>query len=142
VDAMQAFQKDVGLPETGLPDPATQKALNEKLAGQKAVNVAALQGLLKGLGLYDGPIDGIYNDETTAAVKELQAALGVPETGVMDPATWDAYGNRRAGLEALLAQVESDSTSTTTAAPTTAAPPTAAPTTAAPTTAAPTTAAP
>ncbi|MCP4434539.1 MAG: peptidoglycan-binding protein [Actinomycetia bacterium] len=132
VDAMQAFQAEVGLPQTGLPDPATQKALNEKLAAQKAVNVSALQGLLAGLGLYDGPIDGIYNDQLTEAVKELQAQLGVPQTGVMDPATWEAYANRRAGLEELLRQAEANATSTTTEAPTTEAPTTAAPTTEAP----------
>ncbi len=129
---MQAFQAEVGLPQTGLPDPATQKALNEKLAAQKAVNVSALQGLLAGLGLYDGPIDGIYNDQLTEAVKELQAQLGVPQTGVMDPATWEAYANRRAGLEELLRQAEANATSTTTEAPTTEAPTTAAPTTEAP----------
>ncbi|MCO5322701.1 MAG: peptidoglycan-binding protein [Microthrixaceae bacterium] len=70
VDAMQAFQKDVGLPETGLPDPPTQKAMSEKLAADAALNVSALQGLLKGLGLYDGPINGQY-DEATGARSRL-----------------------------------------------------------------------
>lgn len=137
VDAVKAFQAEVGLPETGLPDPATQKAMAEKLATDEAMNVSALQGLLKGLGLYNGPINGVYDEATENAVKALQAQLGVPETGTMDPATWEAYANRRQGLEALLAQAESDATSTTTEAPTTEAPTTTAPTTLAPTTAAP-----
>ena len=132
VAAVKAFQADVGLPETGLPDPPTQNALNERLATNEALNVSALQGLLKGLGLYDGPIDGQYNEATQNAVRALQAELGVPETGTMDPATWEAYANRRNGLEALLRQAESDATSTTTEAPTTAAPSTEAPTTDAP----------
>jgi peptidoglycan hydrolase-like protein with peptidoglycan-binding domain len=127
----------VGLPETGLPDPATQKAMAEKLATDEAMNVSALQGLLKGLGLYDGPINGVYDEATENAVKALQAQLGVPETGTMDPATWEAYANRRQGLEQLLAQAQSDATSTTTEAPTTEAPTTEAPTTDAPTTSAP-----
>lgn len=134
VAGVKAFQKSVGLPETGLPDPPTQNAINEKLATNEALNVSALQGLLKGLGVYDGPIDGQYNQQTQDAVKELQGQLGVPQTGTMDPATWEAYANRRNGLEALLKQAESDSTSTTTEAPTTAAPTTAAPTTVTPTT--------
>jgi peptidoglycan hydrolase-like protein with peptidoglycan-binding domain len=137
--AVTAFQKSVGLPETGLPDPATQKALSEKLAADAAVSTAALQGLLAGLGLYTGPIDGQWSPALEAAVKELQAALDVPQTGVMDQATLRAYANRKAGLEELVAYEQRMATSTTTAAPTTAAPTTAAPTTAAPTTAAPTT---
>lgn len=133
VEAVKAFQASVGLPETGLPDPPTQNAINEMLATNEALNVSALQGLLKGLGVYDGPIDGQYNTQTQDAVKELQAQLGVPQTGTMDPATWEAYANRRNGLEALLKQAESDATSTTTEAPTTAAPTTTeAPTTEAP----------
>ena len=141
VAAVKAFQADAGLPETGLADPATQRALSERLATQEALNVSALQGLLQGLGLYDGPIDGQYNQATEDAVKALQAELGVPQTGTMDTATLEAYANRRNGLEALLSQAESNATSTT-EAPTTAAPPTEAPTTEAPTTAAPTTEAP
>ncbi|MGI9579013.1 MAG: peptidoglycan-binding domain-containing protein [Microthrixaceae bacterium] len=135
VAAVKAFQADVGLPETGLPDPPTQNAINERLATNEALNVSALQGLLKGLGVYDGPIDGQYNQQTQDAVKALQAQLGVPQTGTMDPATWEAYANRRNGLEALLRQAESDATSTTTEAPTTAPPPTEAPSTAVQTTA-------
>jgi peptidoglycan hydrolase-like protein with peptidoglycan-binding domain len=137
VAAVKAFQADVGLPETGLPDPPTQNAISERLATDEALNVSALQGLLKGLGLYDGPIDGQYSEATQNAVKALQAQLGVPQTGTMDPATWEAYANRRNGLEALLRQAESDATSTTTEAPTTEAPTTEAPTTEAPTTEAP-----
>ena len=138
VEAVKAFQAASGLPETGLPDPATQQALNEALGEQQALNVAALQGMLTSLGLYDGPIDGQWNDQMTEAVKALQRELGVPETGTMDPATWEAYVNRRAGLEQLLAAAEANATSTTTEAPTTEAPTTEAPaTTEAPTTAAP-----
>ena len=135
--AVEEFQKQASLPVTGLPDPATQQAINERLGAQAAVNTAALQGLLAGLGLYTGPINGEPSAQLTAAVKELQAALDVPQTGVMDAATLRAYAARKAGLQALLAAEEANSTSTTTAAPTTAAPTTAAPattTTAAPAT--------
>ncbi len=39
------------------------------------------------LGYYTGPIDGIWNQELTDAIKALQRDLGVPETGVIDSAT-------------------------------------------------------
>jgi peptidoglycan hydrolase-like protein with peptidoglycan-binding domain len=135
--ALKSFQESVGITQSGLPDPATQRALSEKLAAKAAVSTSALQGLLAGLGLYTGPIDGQWSPELEAAVKALQAALDVPQTGVMDRATLQAYANRKAGLQELVAYEQRMATSTTTAAPTTTSAPTttaAPPTTAAPTT--------
>jgi peptidoglycan hydrolase-like protein with peptidoglycan-binding domain len=39
------------------------------------------------LGYYSGPIDGVYGPATTAAVTEMQKALGVTADGVYGPAT-------------------------------------------------------
>jgi N-acetylmuramoyl-L-alanine amidase len=39
------------------------------------------------LGFYSGPIDGVYSAETTAAVTEMQKALGVTADGVYGPET-------------------------------------------------------
>jgi peptidoglycan hydrolase-like protein with peptidoglycan-binding domain len=39
------------------------------------------------LGYYSGPIDGVYGPATTAAVTEMQKALGLPADGVYGPAT-------------------------------------------------------
>jgi peptidoglycan hydrolase-like protein with peptidoglycan-binding domain len=49
--------------------------------------VADLQTVMAHLGFYSGPIDGVYSDETTAAVVELQKALGVTADGVYGPET-------------------------------------------------------
>jgi N-acetylmuramoyl-L-alanine amidase len=37
--------------------------------------VVELQQVMTRLGYYDGPIDGVYGEETTAAVKDMQSAL-------------------------------------------------------------------
>ena len=57
-----------------------------------------LQTELQQVGLYDGAIDGIYGPQTVAAVKQLQADSGLPETGFVDRATAVA-------LDALLAEL-------------------------------------
>jgi peptidoglycan hydrolase-like protein with peptidoglycan-binding domain len=49
--------------------------------------VADLQKVMTHLGFYSGPIDGVYSDETTAAVTEMQKALGVTPDGVYGPET-------------------------------------------------------
>jgi peptidoglycan hydrolase-like protein with peptidoglycan-binding domain len=49
--------------------------------------VADLQTLMTRLGYYTGPIDGVYSAETTAAVTEMQKALGVTADGVYGPET-------------------------------------------------------
>jgi peptidoglycan hydrolase-like protein with peptidoglycan-binding domain len=49
--------------------------------------VADLQKVLTRLGYYTGPIDGVYSDQTTAAVAEMQKALGLTPDGVYGPET-------------------------------------------------------
>jgi peptidoglycan hydrolase-like protein with peptidoglycan-binding domain len=49
--------------------------------------VVDLQKVMTRLGYYSGPIDGIYGDATTAAVTEMQKALGVTADGIYGPAT-------------------------------------------------------
>jgi branched-chain amino acid transport system substrate-binding protein len=130
--ALAAFQASVGLPATGVWDEATAAALAAALgenAAQLTQATRDVQQLMTDLGYYSGPIDGIWNQELTDAIKALQRDLGVPETGVLDAAT----------LQAIYAQgVATGSTTTTTAPPATTAPPTTAPpapeTTAPPTT--------
>ena len=134
--ALAAFQTSVGLPPTGVFDQATDAALRAALgpyADALAANTADIQRLLTDLGFYTGPIDGIWTEELTTAIRALQAELGVPQTGVLDAAT----------LRAIYVAGQESGATTTTTAPDTTAPPTTAPeTTAPPTTAPPTTAPP
>jgi branched-chain amino acid transport system substrate-binding protein len=130
--ALAAFQASVGLPPTGIFDAATDAALRAALGPYADLLMATtedIQRLLTDLGFYDGPIDGVWTDEVTEAIRALQRELGVPETGVIDAAT----------LRAIYARGEADATTTTTTPDTTAPPTTTPPTTAPPTTAPPTT---
>ena len=65
--------------------------------GAKGPDVYAVQGMLKSLGYYSGPITGYYGNQTQAGVKAFQSRYGLPATGNVDDQTlqsilW-AYGN-------------------------------------------------
>ncbi|MFC5447325.1 CAP domain-containing protein [Paenibacillus aestuarii] len=65
--------------------------------GAKGPDVFAVQGMLKSLGYYSGPITGYYGNQTTEGVKAFQSKYGLPVTGNVDDQTlqsilW-AYGN-------------------------------------------------
>jgi peptidoglycan hydrolase-like protein with peptidoglycan-binding domain len=124
VEAIEKLQEAEGLPVTGLLDSATERALDAAVAAANgsaltgaATHTAAIQGALKVLGYWDGPVDGVWSDALSAAVSKLQQDLGVKPTGFVDTATLHA-------LEDALAQHEQAGHSTTTtsaAAPTTTA---------------------
>jgi len=116
VAAVEKLQTDSGLPVTGFVDEATARALQNKLAAvgqqqatQSATQTAALQTALKLAGFWDGPIDGIWTDALTQALKDLQTKLGVAPTGQVDPATVAAF---QQALAALPATVTSEATAT------------------------------
>ncbi len=114
VAALAAFQASVGLPATGVYDGPTDEALRNQLgAGASAITQATveLQLLLTQLGLYTGPVDGIYSQAVIDAVKALQAQLGVPQTGIVDAATL------RAAYERGLADAPQPPAPTTTVTP-------------------------
>jgi peptidoglycan hydrolase-like protein with peptidoglycan-binding domain len=54
--------------------------------------VTRLQQRLQALGVYAGPIDGVFGVETETAVKAAQGRSGLAEDGVVGPATWSALG--------------------------------------------------
>ena len=62
------------------------------------VTTAALQQTLKLAGYWDGPVDGLWTDELTAAVASAQTDLGVPATGAVDAATIAAFQTALAAL--------------------------------------------
>ena len=115
IAAVEALQKDAGLPETGLMDPPTQTALAAILGRQTSAQVGALQGILISAGYYDGEVDGIWSRQVEEALKALQEDLGVPATGVVDAATLRAF-------EAALAEAGEPPVTTTAGAPGTTAP--------------------
>ncbi|MET0147058.1 MAG: peptidoglycan-binding protein [Ilumatobacteraceae bacterium] len=103
VEGVKRLQADSDLPETGFVDRATAEALDELLAGldlQTAAadltHTASVQTVLTLTGFWTGPIDGVWTDELTAALQELQVSLGVEATGVVDAATLAAFQQARA----------------------------------------------
>jgi peptidoglycan hydrolase-like protein with peptidoglycan-binding domain len=140
--ALAAFQTSVGLPPTGIYDEATDAALRAALgpfAELLTATTADIQRLMADLGFYTGPIDGVWTEELTDAIKALQAELGVPQTGVLDAATLRAVYARGADNVASTTTVPETTTPATTVPPTTVPPTTVPATTAPPTTVPPTT---
>jgi peptidoglycan hydrolase-like protein with peptidoglycan-binding domain len=120
VAAVQKLQSDAGLPVTGLVDRATAVALQAKVdaaaasaAQQSITQTAALQSVLKLLGYWSGPIDGVWTPELTDALKSLQTALGVPATGVVDAVTLQALERAVAAAKVALTTTTTSSTTTT-----------------------------
>ncbi len=107
--AVKAYQKAVGISQTGKADYNTimklfGKVLTTTVAqdpkmngitkiseitvpatskpGDSGKNVLALQQALKIKGYYKAPIDSIYGDKTTEAVKAFQKAKGLYQDGI------------------------------------------------------------
>ena len=120
IEAVERLQEEAGLPVTGLPDPATQAALNSALGERESAEIAALQGILTATGHYSGPIDGRWSREVEDALKAFQTELGIPATGVVDAATLRAF---EAALAAAGAPPPPPPTTVAPDAPATTAPP-------------------
>jgi peptidoglycan hydrolase-like protein with peptidoglycan-binding domain len=91
-------------------------------AGSEGTSVRELQALLRLLGYYNGPVDGLYRDSTATAVTAFQQAAGLPADGVVGSATWNRLLPAASSVSA-----SRDSASTPTAAASPAAPPTVTP---------------
>lgn len=117
-EAVRAFQRQNGLPITGAVDKDTYDLLYERSLeaefaqseplpiylfkrgrsvkkGEIGDFVLLLKGLLNELtARYDGyaplPPSNVFDDDTEAAVAELQSRNGLPPTGIVDAATWNA----------------------------------------------------
>ena len=107
VAAVEDLQQANGLPKTGTMDKATDAALRSELAAaggaaaqESQASTAALQQTLKLAGYWDGPVDGQWSDELTAALQELQSDLGVEPTGEVDAATVAAFEEALAACQA------------------------------------------
>ena len=98
--AVRGFQQRRGLVADGIIGPQTVQVLEGarwKLGDRALVctpghlmrgdDVAALQERLVVLGLFAGPVDGIFGPQTEAALQELQRGLGLPPDGLCGPKT-------------------------------------------------------
>ena len=116
VAAVQALQKENGLPETGTVDKATDAGAPGSGRGEgrrgrpqaSTATTAALQQTLKLAGYWDGPVDGQWSDALTAAVGAAQTDLGVPVTGTVDAATLAAFQAALAAAKAAASAEPSD----------------------------------
>lgn len=117
--AVSAFQNKFGLPETGEADRVTfDKIMDEYIKLLEVYTEAKtldaypspfftvdiddsneivyiIQAIVAGLAKRFENINlqgvtGVYDSETADAVKEIQRISGLPQTGVVDKATWDA----------------------------------------------------
>jgi len=75
---------------TTAPSPATTAAVTQ------------LQQVMTNLGYYDGPIDGVYGQSTTDAVKKMQTDLGVTADGEYGPETHKALKGKATSVVATL----------------------------------------
>lgn len=60
--------------------------------GDKGREVSRLQEALRAAGTYKGPIDGLYDDEVTQAVKDYQKANQLKADGIAGASTMDQMG--------------------------------------------------
>lgn len=67
------------------PPPLTH---SEKLRLQ----VLRVQIALKRYGLYDGPVDGVFNQDTRNALSHFQTVKNIDATGMMTTPTLNALG--------------------------------------------------
>lgn len=117
MEAVSAFQKQHGLPRTGITDYATWEAVctcyreakvrvepAEPLClhwpmdmvlrqGSDNLHVLLLEAMLRGIcqvygNLPDCDLSGVFDDKLCRAVKGLQAVCGMEQTGLVDKALW------------------------------------------------------
>ena len=112
--AVSAFQKKVGLKQTGIADEATRNAIDDRCGGlpvsaikkgSSGTNVRRLQQALIGLGFLTGKVDGKYGSKTEAAVAAFQKAYGLSVDGNAGRRTMIALKNTVIALQSDLEQL-------------------------------------
>jgi peptidoglycan hydrolase-like protein with peptidoglycan-binding domain len=78
------------IPATGSTTTTPAAARPTLQEGSQGADVITLQQRLTALGYNVGAADGAFGATTKAAVIAFQAKAGLPQTGVVDPATWTA----------------------------------------------------
>jgi len=96
IAAVMDVQKDLGLLPTGICSAALKDVIFSEGApvvtgkttvseGQSGPVVEKLQLALQQLGIYQGPIDTIYDADVAEAVANFQRLCGIPQDGVASP---------------------------------------------------------
>ena len=96
--AVRAFQRSMGMPETGVVDYNTWLAIAPYLdsrdmyirRGDRGMLVRIAQTALARAGYNPGTIDGVFGPNTQAAVRAFQQAKGLAVDGIIGPRTWAA----------------------------------------------------
>ena len=65
--------------------PGEQRPEQKELLSKD--NIQLLQERLKAEGVYAGPVDGVLNPQTEAALRQYQEKQGLPVSGAADEAT-------------------------------------------------------
>jgi len=58
--------------------------------GSQGQAVRDVQAFLKEVGIYSGPVDGVYGPQTQAAVESFQKSKNLASDGIIGPQTWAA----------------------------------------------------
>ena len=100
-EAVQSFQRDFGLEETGIADLQTQMVIYTAVYrplkyGSTGDDVRELQAQLTALGYYKGQISGNFLDATQKAVEYFQQNNSLKVTGIADPDTQEVLFSGRA----------------------------------------------
>ncbi|MGN0601006.1 MAG: peptidoglycan-binding protein [Oscillospiraceae bacterium] len=135
-NAVSAFQRESGLPETGELDPKTWdelyklykeaamffselESISPRAVGETPLTIGSagypvyiIQIMLNTIAqFYDNlsgaAINGIYDNETAEEVRRIQAIAGLPETGMLNRATWNALA-RIYNYHAAIDDIEDD----------------------------------
>lgn len=108
-EAVRKYQMDRGIPVSGAIDEMTYSALMNQgeeadsqrgygpyvyARGDHGAEIEALQKKLQSMGYLDDIADGIYGENTEAAVREFQKEHGLSVSGSMDRKTIDAVNRK------------------------------------------------
>ena len=97
-DEQQLLRGNAAAAETATPSPTVEPLQNGSRDGEGESAVSDLQKRLQSLNYLDGEADGIFGEDTQAALEAFQALNGLPETGMLDAGTRSALNSAMARI--------------------------------------------